>query len=61
MPRKELVELHGAVNGETEKAWRFKPMDSYEYFWLPKSQVEWDEHDSTMTIPEWLALEKGLI
>jgi hypothetical protein len=28
--------------------------------WLPKSQVEIND-DQTITLPEWLALEKGLI
>lgn len=28
--------------------------------WLPKSQVEVNE-DGTITLPEWLAIEKGLI
>jgi len=61
MPRNQLVDLVGVVYAETEKAFRFKPEDSDEPVWLPKSQVEWDETDSTMTIPEWLATEKGLI
>jgi uncharacterized protein (DUF2461 family) len=29
--------------------------------WLPKSQVEVDERRNIITMPEWLAIEKGLI
>lgn len=29
--------------------------------WLPKSQCEWDEGDGEMQLPEWLAIEKGLV
>lgn len=29
--------------------------------WLPKSLVEYDKDSKTFTMPEWLALEKGLI
>ena len=32
-----------------------------EKFWIPKSQMEdWDPNQKTFTIPEWLAIEKGL-
>lgn len=30
------------------------------WFWLPLSQVQ-ENADGTVTVPEWLALEKGLI
>ena len=30
------------------------------YFWLPLSQCQ-ENDDGTVTMPEWLALEKGLI
>jgi hypothetical protein len=29
-------------------------------YWLPKSQVEINEDDDTIDIPEWLLKEKGL-
>lgn len=31
-----------------------------EHVWLPESQTE-DNEDGTVTVPEWLAMEKGLI
>lgn len=48
------------LEGETEKAFRTKDSDG-ETVWLPKSQVEYDQDSGTFTMPEWLALEKGLI
>ncbi len=30
------------------------------WFWLPRSQVEINP-DGTVTIPEWLAIDKGLV
>ena len=45
---------------ETEKAYHFSA-DGNETVWLPKSQCGWDEHTETMTMPEWLAIDKGLI
>lgn len=29
--------------------------------WLPKSQIEVDERNKVITMPEWMALEKELI
>lgn len=29
--------------------------------WLPKSKCEYDDSDNTLQLPEWLALDKGLI
>lgn len=30
------------------------------WFWLPRSQIEINS-DGTVTMPEWLAIEKGLV
>ena len=64
MPHKahgnDLVEIAGLVAGETEKAFRFDS-GTGETVWLPKSLFEWDETEKIMTMPEWLAMEKGLI
>lgn len=54
----ELVDIAGEIQGETEKAIRF--FDGDRTVWLPKSQVEIND-DGTVTMPEWLAEEKGLI
>ena len=53
-----LVDLAGLVNVETAKAYLFHD-GIHDAVWLPKSQVEFD--DGVMTLPEWLAIEKGLI
>lgn len=57
--RSDLIDIAGEVRGETDAAYRF--FDGDRTIWLPKSQVEWDSTDMTMTIPEWLAREKELI
>jgi hypothetical protein len=56
--RSDLVDIPGTIQYETEKAYRFN--DGRIYVWLPKSQCEWDEDAKTMTMPEWLAIEKEL-
>jgi hypothetical protein len=63
MPKNhDILTLGGFVKIETNSAYLFEADDSKrDAVWLPKSQVEWDEADETMQIPEWLALEKGLI
>ncbi len=64
--RAELTDITGELVPpfETEKAFRF--YDGNVTVWLPKTQVEWDASDrnpqvGTMTIPLWMATEKGLI
>ena len=57
--RHEITEIAGEVHHETEKAYLF--YDGINKVWLPKSQCQWDEDEQTMSVPEWLALEKGLI
>lgn len=59
MPKRELVDISGHVQGETELAFRFN--DGTRVVWLPKSQCQWDVDDKAMTMPEWLAKEKELI
>ena len=53
-----LVNLAGLVCVETAKAYLFND-GIHPECWLPKSQVEFD--DGVMTLPEWLAIEKGLV
>ncbi len=54
-----LVDVPGQVKLDTQKAWLF--YNGSITIWLPKSQVEWDERDKIMTMPTWLAKEKGLV
>ena len=59
--KSDLVDIAGELVPpfETDKAYKF--FDGAKVVWLPKSQVEWDETDRTMAMPEWLAKDKGLI
>jgi hypothetical protein len=68
MPKKhDIIEITGEVLHETEDAYLFtdgtkeKDGKNTVNVWLPKSQCEWDKGDKTMQLPEWLALDKGLI
>lgn len=54
-----LTDIAGRIKVETEKAFLF--FDGTKEVWLPKSQCEWDQDTRTMTMPEWLAMDKGLI
>lgn len=71
-----IIEVDGIVYKETNAAYLFSngttKKDEYgnEFpvkVWLPKSECQWDWEgltpidSGTMQIPEWLALEKGLI
>lgn len=62
--RSDLIELQLYFHMETEKAVMFSE-DGKKTFFLPKSQIEYCETNKTniydVTIPEWLATEKGLV
>jgi hypothetical protein len=55
----DIIEIAGEVRLEREKSYLF--FDGAREAWVPKAICEWDEKDKTMQMPEWLALEKGLI
>ena len=59
MRTRELIEIAGEVRGETDNAVRFH--DGAVTVWLPRSQVEWNADARVMILPEWLAIEKGLL
>jgi hypothetical protein len=68
--KSDLVDITAELRHETDKAYlifdgriEIKKGDTVKSevrTWVPKSQVEFD-NDKTFTMPEWLALEKGLI
>lgn len=58
--KSNLIDLEARLIHETEKARRFD-FGGSEPVWLPKSSHEWDAEEQTVTLPEPLALEKGLI
>lgn len=54
----DLVDISGEIRAHTEKGLQF--FDGDKTVWLPRSQIEVND-DGTITMPEWLAIEKGLI
>jgi hypothetical protein len=63
--KSDLIEIAAEKRADREKAvaiYDGRDDDSGKeiWTWLPKSQIE-DNGDGTFTMPEWLALEKGLI
>jgi hypothetical protein len=65
--RSDLIDLAVVVRRETDKAWGIEDADKAGgIIWLPKSQCEIEIEDAvkkvgTLTCPEWLAKERGLI
>ena len=58
-PDPDVADVEGTVDFETDSAFLFN--DGIRRVWLAKSQCQWDEDESVMTLPEWLALDKELI
>lgn len=64
--KSDLVDIAGVQHAETDKAILFsETADKADAVWLPKSmiEIEYDGHRNfvTVTMPERLALDKGLI
>jgi hypothetical protein len=55
----DIIEIAGELRRETDKAHLL--FDGGKEVWVPKSMCEWDARDKTMQMPEWVALDKGLI
>lgn len=58
--KSDVIDLEAHLVHETTDA-RLFDFSGDDPVWLPKSQHEWDETDNTVTLPECLATEKGLI
>jgi hypothetical protein len=58
--KRELVDIDAHLLSETEKAYKFD-IGNDDPVWLPKSQCEWDESSNQVTVPMWLATDKGLV
>ena len=56
--RSDLVDVEAVKRAETDKS--FLLYDGTRKVWVPKQYVE-ENDDGTFTMPEWLALDKGLI
>lgn len=63
--KSNIIDIDGAIEARTQKAVLFHTGDKSEAAWLPLSQIEIEETGVggivTVTLPEWLALDKGLI
>lgn len=64
MPRKQLFDGNFELLATTQFAIQVSDDDGRTKHWLPKSQIEYENlGDGTVdvTMPEWLAKEKGII
>lgn len=67
--RSDLIDIECEYRYATESAiaiYDGQLKDGQEvWIWLPKSQIEFQQHPPslriTVTLPEWLAIEKGLV
>jgi hypothetical protein len=63
--KSDVIDIDGAIEARTEKAVLFHTGNKSEAAWLPLSQIEVDETGVpgivTVTLPERLATEKGLV
>ena len=57
--KSDLIDIAVEIKSETEKAYYLD--DGATQVWIPKSQCEWNQEDGTLTMPEWLAKDNGLI
>lgn len=64
--RREILDLTMHIHHETDAAIRASDTgEDKDAVWLPKSQIEIERKGSgptaVITLPEWLAMDKGLI
>ncbi len=63
--KSNVIDIDGAIEAQTDKAVLFHDGDKTQAVWLARSQIEINETGIggivTVTLPEWLATEKGLI
>jgi hypothetical protein len=64
MTRRTIIDISVIIVHRTEKAVLIKDAENAKPVWLPLSQVEIEGGSGEigeLTLPEWLAQEKGLI
>jgi hypothetical protein len=65
MTRVELIDIDGAIEARTDSAVLFHTGDKSQAVWLPRSQIQIADSGFpeifTVTMPEWMALDRGLI
>lgn len=61
----ENIEIDGAIEARTDQAVLFHTGDKTQAVWLPKSKITIEDTGIpeifTVTMPEWMALDRGLI
>lgn len=61
----DTVTIDVELKDETEKAWLVVSVDTEKEAWVPKSMCKLTlglvEIDGVLTLPEWMAEEKGLV
>lgn len=55
----QIVDIDITIKAETPKAWLVESSNTGTTAWVPKSQGELDGEE--LTVPLWLAQDKGLI
>lgn len=66
MAKSDLVDLEVHLHHQTDKAWKVSlDGDDKNAKWVPKSQCQMEDSDDggskKLSLPEWLAQDKGLI
>jgi len=63
--KSNIIDIDVEITARTEKAVLVHTGDKMKSVWLPLSQIEIEPSGvggvETVTLPEWLALDKGLI
>jgi hypothetical protein len=63
--RSDIVDIAAELRRETSPgdpdSGAYLIFDGTREVWVPKALVEHDAEDGTFAMPEWLALERGLI
>lgn len=65
--KSDVVDIDLLYVSQTEKGLAVRQSEDHEMFWLPKSQIEFEDKDYKrhsvikVTIPEWLAGKHDLI
>lgn len=60
----EILEFECTIQHQTADAWKVYIVDEDAEYWFPKSQVEIEFNPGdtdTIFIPEWLALDIGIL
>lgn len=64
IPDESTVDIDCTIVRETERAYciDYGTMDSdHPECWVPKRLCQWNSTEQTMTMPTWLAYDRGLI